>query len=85
MRKPKKRRKNRRQSGKSGKGGGDGGYGVSKSGSGGGGMQSLRSGFKRAAGATDDDRDRGSSTLSNVLWGVVLLGALGVLLYRWFA
>ena len=69
-----------------GGGGGGGGYGVSKRSSGGGVMQSLRSGFKRAAGVGGDE-DRGeekSSTLSNVLWTLLLLGAVAALLYKWY-
>ncbi len=63
-----------------------GGYGVSKRGSGGGLMQSMRSGFKRAAGVGDDTGGESDkpSTLSNVLWTVLLLAAVGALLYRWY-
>ncbi len=52
--------------------------------SGGGGvLQSMRSGFKRAAGAEDGPEEK-PSTLSNVLWTVLLVAALGFLIYRWF-
>lgn len=50
---------------------------------GGGVMQGLRNGFKRAAGQGEDTGEK-PSTLSNILWTVVLLAALGFLLYRWY-
>ncbi|MBX3275717.1 MAG: hypothetical protein KF729_35985 [Sandaracinaceae bacterium] len=49
---------------------------------GGGVMQGLRNGFKRAAGAGDENEEK-PSTLSNVLWTILLLAAIGLLLYRW--
>ena len=49
---------------------------------GGGVMQSLRQGFKNAAGA--GEREEKSSTLSNVLWTVLLLAAAGVFIYRYY-
>ena len=52
--------------------------------SGGGGvMQSIRSGFQRAAGA-GEPVDEKPSTASNVIWTVVLLAAVAFLLYRWY-
>ena len=74
----KKRRKRKRKGGKSA---------GSKSSAGGGGasggvMQSIRSGFQRAAGV-DDSKEK-PSTLSNILWALVLLAAIGVFLYRWY-
>ena len=53
------------------------------SGSGGGVMQGIRSGFQRAAGVDDGTHEK-PSTLSNVLWGVALLAAVGFLLYRFY-
>lgn len=44
-------------------------------------MQSIRSGFRRAAGAEDA---REPSRLSNIVWTVVLLAAVAFLLYRWY-
>ncbi|HJL15594.1 MAG TPA: hypothetical protein RMH99_08065 [Sandaracinaceae bacterium LLY-WYZ-13_1] len=58
--------------------------GASKSATGGGVMQSMRAGFRRAAGAENAKGDDKPSTLSNVLWTVVLLAAVGFLLYRWY-
>ena len=49
---------------------------------GGGVMQSLRQGFKNAAGA--GEREEKSSTFSNVLWTVLLLAAAGVFIYRYY-
>jgi hypothetical protein len=58
------------------------------SGSGGGGvMQSLRSGMKAAAGVSDGEgkkKDDKPSTLSNVIWGIILIAAVAFLLYRWY-
>ena len=50
---------------------------------GGGVMQSMRAGFKRAAGVDDGPQEK-PSTLSNILWTVLLLAALGFLIYRWY-
>ena len=49
---------------------------------GGGVMQNIRSGFQRAAGA--GEKEEKPSTLSNVIWTVVLLAAVAFLLYRWY-
>lgn len=49
---------------------------------GGGVMQGIRSGLRRAAGAGDSNEK--PSTLGNVLWTLVLLAAVGFLLYRWY-
>lgn len=46
-------------------------------------MQSIRSGFQRAAGAGEQVEEK-PSTASNVIWGLVLLGAVAFLLYRWY-
>lgn len=51
--------------------------------SGGGVMQSIRTGFQRAAGAGEATDDK-PSTASNVIWALVLLGAVAFLLYRWY-
>lgn len=76
----KKRRKKKRKGGKpagssasSGGGGGGGSGGV---------MQSIRSGFKRAAGV-EESKEK-PSTLSNIIWTLVLLAAVGFLIYRWY-
>ncbi len=55
-----------------------------RAGGGGGVMQSLRNGFKRAAGAEDGAEESKPSTVSNIIWTVLLLAALGFLLYRWY-
>ena len=47
-------------------------------------MQGLRSSFKRAAGGGSDDPEDKPSTLSNVLWTLLLLAALAFALYRWY-
>ncbi|MCA9604216.1 MAG: hypothetical protein KC619_01390 [Myxococcales bacterium] len=54
-----------------------------RSGGGGGVMQSMRAGFKRAAGVEDGPEEK-PSTLSNILWTLLLLAALGFLIYRWY-
>ncbi|HHH29137.1 MAG TPA: hypothetical protein ENK57_12440 [Polyangiaceae bacterium] len=56
---------------------------VGTSGGSGGVMQSMRSGFKRAAGVGDDPGDKPSTT-STVIWALLLLVAIIVFLYRWF-
>ena len=77
----KKRRKKKK------KGGGAGASGTSQGGGGGGGssggvMQSIRSGFRRAAGV--EEAKEKPSTVSNVVWTLVLLAAVGFLIYRWY-
>ena len=57
---------------------------ASSASSGGGVMQSLRSGFQRAAGVGDGSPEEKPSTLSNVLWALVLAAGVGFLLYRYF-
>jgi len=57
------------------------GSGSSSSG-GGGAMQSIRSGFRRAAGV--EKSKSGSSTVANVIWTLILLAAIALLLYRWY-
>ncbi len=52
------------------------------SGGGGGVMQSMRSGFKRAAGVGDQPEK--PSTASNIVWTILLLAAVALLLYRWY-
>lgn len=44
-------------------------------------MQSMRSGFKRAV-TGDHEQTQKSSTVSNVIWGIILVGALALLAYR---
>ena len=44
-------------------------------------MQSMRSGFKRAV-TGDNEQAEKSSTLSNVIWGIILVAALALLAYR---
>ena len=51
---------------------------------GGGVMQGMRASIKRVAGADADRRDDKPSTLSNVLWVIVLLLAVAVLIYRYY-
>ena len=81
-----KRRKKKRKSSSSKAGGSSSSTGVPTSGSGGGGgvMQNIRSGFQRAAGVDDGSKSEKSSTVSNVLWTIALLAAVGFLLYRWY-
>jgi hypothetical protein len=43
-------------------------------------MQSLRSGFRRATGVEASKPSRGS----NIVWTIILLVAVGILLYRWY-
>jgi hypothetical protein len=76
----KKRRKKRRRGGKTSPKPTSPAGGSSSSG--GGVMQSLRSGFRRAAGA-ESSGDR-PSTASNVIWTIVLVAAVAFLLYRWY-
>jgi len=54
-----------------------------RSGGGGGVLTSMREGFKRAAGAGDEPKEK-PSRLSNILWTVLLLAAVGFLIYRWY-
>lgn len=42
-------------------------------------LQSLRSGFRRAAGAEKPEKE---STLSKVIWGVIFAAAIGLLIAR---
>ena len=58
---------------------------VSASGtsSGGGVLQSMRSGFKRAAGVEGGDKP--PSKWSNVFWGALFIAALVLLYYRWMS
>ncbi|MFK7988212.1 MAG: hypothetical protein AB8I08_19485 [Sandaracinaceae bacterium] len=85
----KKRRKRKRKpsAARRARGQDDGDLGVpvtQREESGGGGvMQSIRSGFQRAAGAGETVEEK-PSTASNVIWGLVLLGAVAFLLYRWY-
>ena len=74
--------KKRRKRKKGGKTGGSGSGGGPSASGGGGVMQSIRSGFKRAAGV-EESKEK-PSTLSNILWMLVLLAAIGVFLYRWY-
>lgn len=69
-----KRRKRKRKS----KSAGGGGGGPP---TGGGVMQSIRAGFRRAAGV---EESKESSRLGNILWTLALLVAIAVLLYRWY-
>ncbi|MEQ8457401.1 MAG: hypothetical protein RLO52_11165 [Sandaracinaceae bacterium] len=80
----KKRKKRKKKSGSSSSTSGSTGAstGVPKTASGGGVMQSMRNGFKSAVGAGESSKKKKDSTLSNVLWTVVLIGAIGFLLYR---
>lgn len=55
---------------------------VASGGGGGGVMQSMRSGFKRAAGVGDEAEK--PSTASNLIWTLLLLAAVGFLLYRYY-
>lgn len=50
--------------------------------SGGGVMQSIRAGFRRAAGAEEPSKD--SSRLGNIVWTILLIAAVAFLLYRWY-
>ena len=51
--------------------------------SGGGGvMQSMRSGFKRAAGVGEGPPQK-ESTLSKIIWGVLILAAAGYVVYKY--
>ena len=54
-----------------------------RSGGRGGVLTSMREGFKRAAGAGDEPKEK-PSRLSNILWTVLLLAAVGFLIYRWY-
>jgi hypothetical protein len=45
-------------------------------------MQSIRSGFRRAAGA--EQASTQPSRLSNIVWTIVLLGTVAFLLYHWY-
>jgi hypothetical protein len=54
----------------------------SPSGGSGGLLQSMRSGFRRAAGA-EEPKEK-PSKLSNLIWTLVFLLAAGVLIYRWY-
>lgn len=49
---------------------------------GGGVMQRMRSGFKRAAGVGDEPQQK-ESTLSKVLWGLLMAGAVAYLVYKY--
>jgi len=51
---------------------------------GGGVMQGMRASIKRVAGADRGRKDDKPSTLSNVLWTVVLLLAVAFLIYRYY-
>lgn len=68
-----KRRKRKRKS-KSATGGGG-------PPTGGGVLQSIRSGFRRAAGV---EESKESSRLGNILWTLLLIAAVALLLYRWY-
>lgn len=70
-----KRKKRKRKSKSSGApspggGGAPGGGGV---------MQSIRSGFRRAAGA---EESKESSRLGNIVWTIILIAAIAFFLYR---
>lgn len=73
-----KKRRKRKKKGGSGSSSGSGGGG----GSSGGVMQSIRSGFKNAAGVGESKEK--PSTVSNIIWTLVLLAAVGFLIYRWY-
>ncbi|MEC7525471.1 MAG: hypothetical protein VYE22_36645 [Myxococcota bacterium] len=77
----KKRKKRKKKSGSDGTSSAS--TGVPKTASGGGVMQSMRNGFKSAVGAGDSQPKQKESTLSNVLWTIVLIAAVAFLLYRW--
>ncbi|CAG0979227.1 hypothetical protein ARNL5_02333 [Anaerolineae bacterium] len=49
---------------------------------GGGILQSMRSSVRRVAGVEEGDKK--PSTLSNVIWGIVLAALAGFAIYRWF-
>lgn len=58
---------------------------VAVASSGGGGlMQSMRSGFKRAVTGDNSEESNKPSTVSNVIWTLLFLAALGLLAYRLF-
>ncbi|HEY8432642.1 MAG TPA: hypothetical protein VIL20_29930 [Sandaracinaceae bacterium] len=44
-------------------------------------LQSIRSGFRRAAGV---EESKESSRLGNILWTLLLIAAVALLLYRWY-
>lgn len=71
------KRKKRKRKSKSPASGGGGGPP-----SGGGVMQSIRAGFRRAAGAEEPSKD--SSRLGNIVWTILLIAAVAFLLYRWY-
>ena len=74
-----KRRKKRRRGGKAGA---RGPRADARPATGGGVMQSLRSGFRRAAGV--ESANDGPSTKSNVLWTLLLVAAVAFFLYRMY-
>ena len=82
MAKTKRVKKRRRKRGKGNSGDASRGTtGVSKSGGGGGLMQGIRSGIQKAAGV-DEKPSQSSSKGTNILMTVLLIVAVGFLLYR---
>ncbi|MGF1467942.1 MAG: hypothetical protein ACFCGT_17615 [Sandaracinaceae bacterium] len=75
----KQRRKKKRRSGR---GRGGPGAGGSAAPQGGGLLQGMRSSFRQMTGA-EAAKDSKPSTLGNVLWLLLLLGAAAFAIYRW--
>lgn len=77
MAEKRRKRKRKTKSGARGEGGPGGNVRT-----GGGVLQSIRTGIRRATG-TDDSNEQ-PSKLSNAIWTALLVAAVALLIYRWY-